>query len=140
MIKSITFDLRNKSIVVGFIDGTNKTYTDRFVYESETGRNATDFDSLTTSAQTQTEQFNCIERSVESHMDTVAKSHSWDNRWTCVARAGYINPWQTEAIKFAQWMDACWQYTIQEQQKVIAGIRPMPTTEQAIAELPIMIW
>lgn len=89
---------------------------------------------------TQAEKFNEIERVIEYHMDEVAKLDGWDNRWTCVARAGYVNPWQSKAIKFAQWMDSCWVIAIQSQNDVIAGNRTIPTPEQAIAELPPMVW
>lgn len=89
---------------------------------------------------TQAEQFKSIERAIEKHMDEVARADGWDNRWTCVARAGYANPWQQKGIKFGQWMDSCWTIAIQAQADVTAGIRPMPTPEQAVAELPVMIW
>lgn len=95
---------------------------------------------LRTPQLTQAQQFTAIEHRIEQHMDSVAQSDKWDNRWTCSARAGYVNPWQARAIIFAQWMDACWLYTIQEQQKVIAGTRTMPTPDQAVIELPAMIW
>lgn len=89
---------------------------------------------------TQAEQFKAIERAFEKHMDAVAKADGWDNRWTCVARAGYANPWQVKGIKFAQWMDACWVVAIQAQNDVIAGTRTIPTPEQAVLELPVMVW
>lgn len=87
-----------------------------------------------------TEQFKLIERAVEKHMDEVAQADGWDNRWTCVARAGYINPWQSKGIKFAQWMDACWMVAIQAQNDVVAGLRTIPTPEEAVLELPVMVW
>jgi hypothetical protein len=89
---------------------------------------------------TQADHFKAIERALEQHMDAVAKADGWDSRWTCVARAGYANPWQSKGIKFAQWMDNCWVVVIQGQAEIISGTRQMPTPEQAIAELPIMVW
>lgn len=89
---------------------------------------------------TQADHFREIERALERHMDAVAKSDGWDSRWTCVARAGYANPWQAKGIKFAQWMDNCWVVVIQGQAEIISGTRQMPTPEQAISELPIMVW
>ncbi len=46
-----------------------------------------------------------IESAIEQHMDTVAQADGWDNRWSCVARAGYLNVWQAKGIAFGQWMD-----------------------------------
>jgi hypothetical protein len=90
--------------------------------------------------KTQAEQFKDIERAFEQHMDEVAQLDGWDNRWTCVARAGYVNPWQAKGIKFAQWMDACWVIAIQAQNDVIAGLRTIPTPEEAVLELPAIVW
>lgn len=129
-------------------DGNNKVHDDdngRALSLSIWPKNAVpitqiEADILLKPQLTQAEQFYAIEHRIEQHMDSVAQSDKWDNRWTCSARAGYINPWQTRAIAFGQWMDACWLYTIQEQQKVIAGTRTMPTPDQAVIELPTMIW
>jgi len=79
-------------------------------------------------------------RSMEFHMDAVAQSDGWDNRWTCVARAGYSNPWQAKAVAFGGWMDACWEHAIQVQADVLAGNRAAPTEAELIAELPQMVW
>lgn len=91
-------------------------------------------------APSTTEQFKAIERAIEQHMDAVAQADGWDTRWTCVARAGYVNPWQAKGIKFAQWMDACWVVAIQAQNDALAGLRTIPTPEQAVLELPVMVW
>lgn len=89
---------------------------------------------------TPAEQFKAIERAIELHMDAVAQADGWDNRWTCVARAGYVNPWQSKGIKFAQWMDECWMVAIQAQNDVVAGKRTIPTPKEAVLELPVMVW
>lgn len=81
-----------------------------------------------------------IEREMEKYMDDVAKTDKWDNRWTCVARAGYVNPYQTKAVAFGQWMDACWVIAIQAADDIMNGLRTIPTPEDAIAELPQMVW
>lgn len=89
---------------------------------------------------TEAEIIASMERSIETHMDAVAQARRWDNRWTCVARAGYPNTWQAEATAFGQWMDACWEYAIQVQADVREATRPAPTEEALIAELPVMVW
>ena len=76
----------------------------------------------------------------ESHMDEIAQARQWNDRYTVTARAGYVNPWQAEAIAFAQWMDSAYEYLITEQGKVVAGTRSMPTGDELIGELPLMVW
>ena len=81
-----------------------------------------------------------LEHAVDRHIDSVAKADKWDSRITCTMRAGYPNPWQYKAIAFGQWMDACYAHCIQVQADVVAGLRPVPTEAELIAELPVMVW
>jgi hypothetical protein len=81
-----------------------------------------------------------IEQAIEKHMDEVAQADGWDNRWSCMARAGYVNPWQAKAIKYAQWVDECWGDSFQAQADIEAGLRAIPTPEEAVLELPLMEW
>jgi hypothetical protein len=81
-----------------------------------------------------------LEAAVDRHIDSVAKADKWDSRITCTMRAGYPNPWQNKAIAFGQWMDTCYAHCIQVQADVAAGTRPVPTSAELIAELPVMVW
>lgn len=94
---------------------------------------------------TQQEQFSAIERAFDQHIDAVAEARGYGRvgvrpSASCIGFAGFPNQWQAEAIKFAQWSSTCCALMIQGQQDVISGVRPMPTPEQAIAELPVMVW
>jgi len=81
-----------------------------------------------------------IERAIEKHMDEVAQSKRYDNRDSCRLYAGYVNPFQAEAIAFGQWVSACWVVSNQVQADVMNGLRTIPTPEEAVAVLPIMGW
>jgi len=81
-----------------------------------------------------------IEKAIEKHMDEVAQADGWDNRWSCMARAGYINPWQAKAIKYAQWVDECWINSFQAEADIKAGLIQIPSPEGAIQLLPTMVW
>jgi hypothetical protein len=81
-----------------------------------------------------------LERAVDQHIESVAHADRWDSRVTCTMRAGYPNPWQNKAIAFGQWMDTCYAHCIQVQADVAAGTRPIPTSAELIAELPVMVW
>lgn len=97
------------------------------------------------SEMTQADRFSAIEQAVDRHIDEIAAARGYGRvglspSAACIGYAGYANPWQVESAKFGQWMANCWSYIIQEQQKVVAGTRSMPTPAQAIAELPAMVW
>ena len=78
---------------------------------------------------------------LEAHMDALAKAKGYDDRKTCALRAGIVgSPFQVEGVKFALWMDNCYAlgYTIIAE--VQSGVRAMPTIEEFIAELPVLVW
>lgn len=90
---------------------------------------------------TPAELFAAIELAIQSHINSVAQQDGWDSQNTCMARAGYANPWQTKAIRYSQWVDSCWIHTLTERDKIIAGTRPnIPTPAEAVAELPLFYW
>lgn len=94
---------------------------------------------------TQTDKFRAIEIAFDKHIDAVAAAHGYGRHGlspsaACLGYAGYPNQWQAEAIKYGQWVSNCCALLIQGQTDVIAGTRTMPTPEQAIAELPAMLW
>jgi len=76
------------------------------------------------------------EQALDEHLDKAAQEDRWSNRFTFVARAGYPNRWQQEAIAFGVWMDGCNEHAYALLQQVAAGEVPMPTLEEFIAGLP----
>ena len=86
------------------------------------------------------EQLKAIEQAIEKHMDEVAQSKRYDNRDSCRLYAGYVNPFQAEAIAFGQWVAQCWMVSNTAQADIIAGLRTIPTPTEAVAELPVMVW
>ena len=93
----------------------------------------------------QADKFLAIEHAFDKHIDSVAANHGYGRiglspSAACLGYASYPNQWQTEAVKFGQWVSNCCALLIQGQADVIAGTRTMPTPAQAIAELPVMVW
>jgi len=76
------------------------------------------------------------EQALDEHLDKAAQEDRWSNRFTFVARAGYPNRWQQEAIAFGVWMDSCNEHAYALLQKVAAGEVPMPSLEEFIDGLP----
>lgn len=81
-----------------------------------------------------------MEVAVDAHIDSVARAKGYDSRITAALRAGYVNPWQAEGIVFGQWMDSCYAYCQQVQADAIAGTRTIPTIQELISELPVIVW
>jgi len=81
-----------------------------------------------------------LEQAITKHMDAVAQARRYDNRDSCRLYAGYVNPFQAEAIAYGQWVAACWVASNTAQAQIIAGTRTIPTPAEAVAELPTMEW
>lgn len=75
-----------------------------------------------------------------AHFDAKAQERRYDNRLTCALRAGFPGPFQAEGLAFAQWMDNCNAYAYTVMGQVLGGLRPMPTVEAFIEEMPDLIW
>ena len=76
-----------------------------------------------------------------AHLDATAQQRRYDNRITCMLRAGFAGPFQVEAFAFATWADACNAMAYKLQAEVQAGTRPMPPSTQALIDvLPPMVW
>jgi hypothetical protein len=74
-------------------------------------------------------------------LDTTAQSRRYDNRISCMVRAGFPGPFQAEAITFAPWADECNALAYQILAEVQAGTRPEPANvEEFLALLPVIDW
>lgn len=88
----------------------------------------------------QTELLASYTSALDAHIDATAKADRWDNRITCVMRAGYPNQWQAKGIAFGTWMDTCYALAYQIMADVQAGTRALPTIQEFISEMPVMEW
>jgi hypothetical protein len=100
---------------------------------------ATELDEVKTLASVKP-KLKAIETACEQHMDTVAQADGWDDRWSVTTRASYPNQYQAKGIAFGQWMDDCWVLILQANLAIEAGTGTIPTVDEAIAELPVMVW
>lgn len=78
---------------------------------------------------------------IQKHIDTIAQSKKYTDG---VSLASYdsstISSWAAEAQAFVAWRDSVWSYAFIELEKVKNGLKPQPTIEEIIAELPIITW
>lgn len=82
-----------------------------------------------------------FDAALTAHLDATAQARKYDNRITCMVRAGFAGPYQAEAIAFAQWCDGCNAAAYQLMLDVQSGKKPMPSSVDAFLEaLPVMVW
>lgn len=78
---------------------------------------------------------------IVSMLDAKAQERRYENSTTI---ATYVNStipaWSAEATAYVAWRDDVWSYTYTELEKVMGGLRPQPTVEDFLTELPAMVW
>lgn len=87
------------------------------------------------------EMINNITLAVQKHLDDTARTHNYDNILSLASYAVSTDPvFAAEGAAGAAWRDACWRFCYQALADVQAGTRDMPTPEEAVAELPPIVW
>lgn len=78
---------------------------------------------------------------IQSYLDTEAQAHFYDGILSLCSYATSVNPkFGPEGQAGVIWRDACWTigYTIMAE--VQAQTRAIPTIEELLAEMPVMVW
>lgn len=78
---------------------------------------------------------------VQAYMDTKAQERGYDNIHTACSYANSTDEvFKAEGTACLAWRDSVWRkcYTILDEVK--AGKRAIPTLEEVIAELPVLVW
>jgi hypothetical protein len=82
-----------------------------------------------------------FQAAIQAHVDAVAVSKLYNDG---NAMASYANStveqWADEARAFIAWRDEVWTYAYGELDKVMAGLRGIPTLDEFVAELPSVEW
>lgn len=125
------FDPQLEKIVLTGIVENNGTYKNNYV--------------VVQADLTEVQKLNILigrfDSALTAHLDATAQQRKYDNRITCMVRAGFPGPFQAEGIAFATWCDTCNQFAYTFMSEVLNGTQPMPNTQaEFIALLPEMIW
>ena len=79
---------------------------------------------------------------VQNWMDNIVQERNYDNVHTCVGTYLYspIEKVRLEAEAVRDWVSYVWATCYEILAQVEAGERDIPTLEEVIAELPVLVW
>ena len=80
-----------------------------------------------------------LERTIEAHIDSVVKAKGYNNQDSIAKYLVDTNPFYEECKSISIWIGNVWIKAHEIQSEVQAGTRPIPTINEVIAELPVLV-
>lgn len=77
-----------------------------------------------------------ITKAIDAMLEAKAVALRYDSILSARSYAGYVNPFQAEALRLANWAAGCWAMAGTIEAEVLAGT-PLPTVAQAMARMPV---
>lgn len=77
-----------------------------------------------------------FDSAVEAHLHDEAVANGYTNIERACMYASYQNPFQAESQSYVEWVGNVWAHCYQVLKSVENGMRPVPTVEELIVELP----
>ena len=78
---------------------------------------------------------------VQAYMNTKAQERGYDNIHTACSYANSTDEvFKAEGVACLAWRDSVWRKCYNILDEVKAGKRAIPTLEEVIAELPVLVW
>lgn len=82
-----------------------------------------------------------LTQDVQRHLDATARARGYDNIMSASTYATSKNPrFSAEGQACVYWRDDVWAACYVIMADVIGGLRPAPTAQALIVELPVMVW
>lgn len=92
-------------------------------------------------AEAQTATINRLTAAVQSHLDATARERNYDGIMSlCTYATSQNAKFSAEGQAGVVWRDAVWAKCYQVMDEALAGLRPVPTEVELIAELPVFAW
>lgn len=84
---------------------------------------------------------NGLESGVQQYMDTTVQTRGYDNILSCCSYiSSSVAQFASEGQAAVAWRDAVWNTCFSILDDAFAGLRPVPTLDELIAELPAIGW
>lgn len=84
-------------------------------------------------------QLAAMSDAIQNLLDSQAQVYRYDNMMSVRSYTGYANPFQTESLNLADWASNCWATAGQIEYDVMNGLRPIPSIEGLLAEMPVFV-
>ena len=82
-----------------------------------------------------------LKAAVQAHMDATVRLRNYDSIMSCCTYHVSTDPtFAAEGAAASSWRDAVWRHCYSVLNDYEAGVRPIPTAEELIAELPALNW
>ncbi len=78
-----------------------------------------------------------VRKALQGAIDEKARSFGFSGGNAFMLYAGFVNPFQSASLVFAQWEASVWAEADIYKAQVIAGTAPMLTADEAVALMPV---
>jgi hypothetical protein len=93
------------------------------------------------SIPTEQEIISMLTNSVQRHLDEVARQRNYDGILSlCTYSTSLDAVFRVEGQAGVEWRDSCWRTCYQIMTEVRGGTRQVPTVDDLVALLPVMVW
>ena len=79
------------------------------------------------------------EKEIQAYINSVVKTKGYDNENSIAKYLVDSNPFYEECKAISIWIGNVWLKAHEIQREVAAGTRAMPTVDEIIAELPVLV-
>lgn len=78
---------------------------------------------------------------LQKHLDETVQTRNYDNIVSCASyKNSQVTQFSSEATAAINWRDAVWVHCYQVLADYNNGLRPAPSVEELISELPTIVW
>jgi len=82
-----------------------------------------------------------LTNAIQNHMDTKARERNYDGILSlCTYATSTFPKFAAEGQAGVGWRDACWSRGSEVMTEVQQGLRPIPTEQELLGELPALVW
>lgn len=80
-----------------------------------------------------------LTQALDEYINSRFAVKGYDSRITVAMRTGYAGPWHDECVIMSLWMDTCYVKAYEVMADVKVGKRAIPTKDELLAEMPVLM-